>query len=475
VSDPLPWPRSPWLRVDPQRVAFDDGGTRVLRYGELAAATSAIAAELAAIGVRRIALVAENSIDAALLHLATLDAGIGLVPLPTFFSDEQLAHAIVDSGAELLLVEDAARLRSVCDAKAAPAPRLGSLSRFEVLELETDGVERPGFARLTYTSGTTGTPKGVMLSRETLMRVARSLAAVIELSPSERHVALLPLSILLEEVGGLLRTLLCGATFVVPPRENLGARGAIEIEPVRMLESLAALGATSVIAMPEVVDRWCDVVESGRAVVPAALRFVGVGGARVGVERLERASRLGFEVFEGYGLSEAASVVAVNRRGANRRGAVGRPLPHVDLRIAADGEILLRGALLDGYLNGLASFTDDGFLRTGDLGFVDDDGYLHLLGRRRGFIATSHGRKVDPAWLESLLTDGTTIVRAKVLGDGMPTPIAYVECRSDPETAARDVAAVNARLPEYARLHTIHVRSLEAPVSEFPRWVSFAT
>ena len=167
---------------------------------------------------------------------------------------------------------------------------------------------------------------------------------------------------------------------------------------------------------------------------------------------LVRAEAIGVPVFEGYGLSECASVVCVNTPAARRIGTVGRPLAHAAVRLAADGEVEVRGARMLGYLGEPAPASD--WLPTGDLGHFDD-GFLVLHGRKKHQFVTAFGRNVNPEWVETELTQQAPIAQAWVHGEALAANVAVIVARgaerSDADIDAA-VAAANAALPDYARV-----------------------
>jgi long-subunit acyl-CoA synthetase (AMP-forming) len=178
-----------------------------------------------------------------------------------------------------------------------------------------------------------------------------------------------------------------------------------------------------------------------------------VGGARVPVRLLEEADALGLPVYEGYGLTEAASVVSLNTPDARRLGSAGRPLPHVRIEQGADGEILVGGATLAGYVGEAAPRAAQALHATGDLGGLDADGFLHVHGRKREVLVTSFGRNVSPEWVESELLGHPAVAQAAVVGDGLPALVAVLVPRPGCAGSLTDaVHAANARLPDYARL-----------------------
>jgi len=193
-----------------------------------------------------------------------------------------------------------------------------------------------------------------------------------------------------------------------------------------------------VIFLPQMLAALVAALENG-APAPRSLRFAAVGGAKVSAALLTRARALGLPVYEGYGLSECASVVSLNLPGADRLGSVGRPLGHARVRID-QGEIVVH--------------TGDAWLPTGDLGSVDADGYLYIDGRRKHVLITSFGRNVSPEWPEAELLAGRAIAQAAVFGEARPRLCALlVPAPGAPDEAVEaQVYAANERLPDYARI-----------------------
>jgi long-subunit acyl-CoA synthetase (AMP-forming) len=166
---------------------------------------------------------------------------------------------------------------------------------------------------------------------------------------------------------------------------------------------------------------------------------------------LARADRLGLPVYEGYGLTECASVVALNTPAARRTGSVGRPLPHADVTIDAHGEIHVAGAAVGGYVGGEQAPRT---VATGDLGYFDTDGFLYVSGRRKNMFITSFGRNVSPEWVETELCEERAIAQAAVFGDARPWNVAVIVPAPQAERSEVGAAieAANRRLPDYARV-----------------------
>jgi long-subunit acyl-CoA synthetase (AMP-forming) len=382
---------------------------------------------------RMLGLLADNSAEWLAIDLAAERAEVPLVPLPGFFTVRQLQHAVAASGMDALFCA-APQAALALGFQPAEAPEGAGLPLFRRL---AEPVPQPaGTAKITFTSGTTGTPKGVCLSAAQQHAVALALTHATRSLGLERHLCLLPLPVLLENVAGFRAPMLAGAECCVPPLAEVGVGGATAFDPHACLAAIERWGAQSVILLPQMMLALTAALQGG-APLPSRLRFAAVGGAKVAAASILRARRAGLPVYEGYGLSECASVVSLNVPAADRPGSVGRPLPHAQVRIAGDGEILACG------------------LATGDLGRVDDDGFLYVEGRRKNVLITSFGRNVSPEWPEAELCAGSAIVQAAVFGDARPQLCALVVPRTLGESDAAidaEVRRANARLPDYARI-----------------------
>jgi long-chain acyl-CoA synthetase len=438
---------------NPERTALADH-QQALNYRDLAARVVAASERLHDLDTHCLGLLADNGIPWALADLAAHIGGVPLVPLPLFFSPQQICHAIGDSGVDTLLTDQPDAIQALL-AQSGIATRV--LTRIESLTaLRLTGSDRPlrtlppGTAKVTYTSGTTGEPKGVCLSRAHMETVARSLIMATRANVDDHHLCLTPLSTLLENLGGVHAPLLAGASSHVLPLAQVGLSGATGLQVSRMLQALIDVGASSAILAPQMLSALLGAIERG-APAPTTLRFVAVGGAPVSPHLLQRALAAGLPVFEGYGLSECASVVALNAPGDVRPGSQGRPLPHARISIADDGEVLIEDGLFLGYLGQSAARSP---WRTGDLGDIDADGFLHLRGRRKNLFITSFGRNVAPEWVESELTAQPAIAQAAVFGEARPFNVAVITpaAGTNHEQVAAAIAEANSRLPDYARV-----------------------
>jgi long-subunit acyl-CoA synthetase (AMP-forming) len=435
--------------VDP--VGALRGRDGVMSYAELGERAARVAELLVRRGIRVLAIAADNSPDWVCVDFATQIAGVTLVPLPLFFSTKQIRHALADSGAEAVVFDRAgARLMRVIDARETEA----ITDELALLRLRSPSANRlpERTAKVSYTSGTTGRPKGVALRQEAMDRVAESLCNALAETEIERHVCLLPLATLLENVAGVYAPILRGAEIVVPSSFEVGIVGAAGLDAKRMLACLHAHRAQSVILLPQMLVALVTAAEHGLR-PPSSLRFAAVGGGVVGASLLERADRLALPIYEGYGLTECASVVALNTPRARRPGSAGRPLAHTHVRIGTSGEVFVSGATMAGYVGGPAA--DGKEIATGDIGRLDRDGYLHIQGRRKNIFITSFGRNVSPDWVEAELASGPAIAQAALFGEARPWNVAVIVPAQGAGTldVQRDVDVANAALPDYAQIH----------------------
>ena len=383
-----------------------------------------------------------------ILDLALIRLGWPSLPLPGFFTLAQRDHALADAGATLLI--EAAEAGGQMVVAGAP---------IDVKPRRTAQVPLPtGTAKITYTSGSTGQPKGVCLSQAQMEMVAGSLVEAIGADYAGRHLPLLPLSILLENVAGLYTTLLAGGRYHVLPAAMLGLDNPFRPDLPALAGAIAAEEATSLIVVPELLRALLMVMTFSGARFPQ-LNLVAVGGAKVSSQLLSQADALGLPVYEGYGLSECASVVALNTPAARKAGAVGRPLSHLRVEIAPDGEIVVGPHPFLGYAGGALN---TGEVRTGDLGGLDADGFLRIEGRRSNTIITAFGRNVAPEWVESELLAQPEIRQAVVFGEAQAALGALIVPLlpdMDEAAIARAVARANQALPDYAQIKRWQIRA----------------
>jgi len=425
-----------------------------LDYRTLVVEVDRLAAWLTQRDVRAVALALPNCAAWVIADLAALAAGVAVIPLPPFFSSGQARHCLALAGVEAVLTRHPEAVAPLLP----PGPV--RVERFEVAGEPLAWVALPAqrsslpaaAAKVTFTSGTTGEPKGVMLSAAQMVGVASFLMARIATAEDDVHLCISPLAILLENVAGLYAPLLAGSTAYLATPEESGLSGAAGVDGHRLAAALAQPRVASAILTPGLLQAVVEAIEQG-APPPHALRFLAVGGAPVSPALLGRAEALGLPVYEGYGLSECASVVALNTPAARHSGSVGRPLPHIAVRTRADGELEVRGHGLLGYL-GESGPRPGEWLTTGDLGHLDPAGYLHLTGRKKSCFITAFGRNVAPEWVERELVLQPEIAQAALFGEARPWNAAViVPAPGATETeVATAVATANRDLPDYARV-----------------------
>ena len=398
--------RRAWIRAG--RV-----GRVACRVVELADAVAQARNALERARVHRLGLLADNGPEWIIADLAAEAANVPLVPLPSFFSPAQLQHALDTAGVDTLLCANGTAAQKL---GFVPADSLAGTSLTIAQRTLANRLLLPGgTTKITFTSGTTGNPKGVCLGSAQQWAVARAIGSATRGLGLARHLCLLPLPVLLENVAGVYAALLEGATCIVPPLGEVGLTGSSQFDAAVCLAAIARAQANSVILLPQMLRALLGTIAAGHP-LPASLRFVAVGGGRVAPALLAQARALGVPAYEGYGLSECASVVALNLPGAQRPGSVGKPLAHVRVRVSGWGEIEVAGNNYLGYLGDGAAARGE-WLATGDLGHLDDDGFVHIDGRRRNLIITSFGRNVSPEWPEAELLAGPTIAQAAVFGE----------------------------------------------------------
>lgn len=391
-----------------------------------------------------VAVALDNGPAWVVIDLALVALNRPSLPLPPFLTAAQRGHALADAGACLLVGPPAAAGDPISTVVA------GAVVSAQVLDTPPRALHADT-AKITYTSGSTSAPKGVCLSQAQMEAVAASLVETIGAEFAGRHLGVLPLGVLLENVAGLYPTMLAGGEYHARSLADLGFANPFRPDISRLADVVEAVGASSIILVPELLRGLIGPLAFTGRRLPS-LRLVAVGGAKVSPQLIAAARAVGLPAYEGYGLSECASVVAVNTPTADRPGAVGRVLPHLRLDTAPDGEILISPRPFLGYVG---ASPHDGALSTGDLGVVDDDGFLAITGRKSNVIITAFGRNVAPEWVESELLAQPEIAQAAVFGEAAAGLCALiVPSAAELSWAALDaaIARANAGLPDYAKV-----------------------
>lgn len=389
-----------------------------------------------------------------------------------------------------------------------------TVSASEVVQ-RRGAIEADTPATLIYTSGTTGDPKAVMLSHGNIMETGRIGAALHQLVPSDRIISYLPLAHIAEQMMSVHISVYVGYSVHYVP------------SPDMLADTLQAVRPSLFFGVPRVWERMYDALQDGLSKAPAvrralarwaldvgwrvasaglqgrtpslgarlaapladklvlskvrrklgfdALRIGASGAAPIRPEILQLFFAMGAPIYEVYGLSETCGPTTWNAAGRTKVGTVGLPLPDIEVRIADDGEVLVQGPnVFMGYLHNDAATQEaidtDGWFHTGDLGYLDDDGYLIINGRKKDLLITSGGKNIAPAAIEGALKQLDGVQEAIVLGDGRRFLTALLSldpelpCDSALESRLQQgVEAVNGRL---ARVESIRkFRILPRPLS----------
>lgn len=398
-----------------------------------------------------IALYEDNSPEWIIIDLACRLSKVILLPLPTFFSDQQLSHAVEQAGVSVVLTKNESRLTAILQDEVITNIR-SSVAGFTVITLNQTASRLPeNTAKITFTSGSTGQPKGVCLSSNQQTDVAQALLNAIDLG-EVRHLSLLPFSTLLENIGGIYAPLLSGGTVIALPQQTLGFNGSSGFDLAQLLSTISHYQPQSMIVLPELLTALVKAIQQGWQ-APTTLTFIAVGGSKVSQALLDDAHDVGLPVFEGYGLSECGSVVSLNTPQESKIASAGKILEHVSVSIEA-GEIVVSGSPFLGYIADEENWQKSK-VYTGDIGFIDDQNYLHIKGRKKNLIISSFGRNINPEWIESELLAEGLFKHAVLFGDAKPFCIALLQTRDKALTdddIQQEVDRVNQNLPSYAHV-----------------------
>jgi long-chain acyl-CoA synthetase len=498
ITDTLDSIPGHWAAAEPGRLMYavrtGDAWTDVTarEFNDL---VRSVARGLVARGIdagQPVAILSPTRYEWTVLDFALWTAGAFAVPIYDSSSAEQIEWILADSGAVAVITDSTRSADRVRGATLSSPPPIwvmddglvdalaaeGVAVADEVLSTRCAAVSPQDPATIVYTSGTTGRPKGCVITHENLMFVTRTLAVTTEPVPSEpgaRTVLFLPLAHVLgrgaqvySAVGGMQvahcpnSKLLPGDMLSFRPTYLVGVPRIFETIFNRSQQKAYEGGKARIFdrATKVAIDygrtRWAVrgpslrlkvehalfdrlVYAKLRAAMGGELRYAITGGASLGERLGSFYAGIGLTVMEGYGLTETTASGTFNRATAPRIGSVGQPMPGTSVRIADDGEISLRGPyLMAGYHNNpeaTALVIDaDGWFQTGDLGALDAQGYLQITGRKKEIIVTAGGKNVAPAVLEDRMGAYNLISQAMVVGEGKPFIGALVTL--DPDAVA---------------------------------------
>jgi long-chain acyl-CoA synthetase len=460
-----------------------------ITWREYAQRVRSLAGGLSSLGLRRgdtLALLLTNRVEFHLLDAAAIHLGAVPFSIYTTSSPEQIQFLLRDSGARIAVTEDALldRLQTALQGE----PELDHVLMVERLAL-VESRREPGFdfeaawhaagpddlLTLIYTSGTTGPPKGVELTHRNLLAAWRGMDAAWDLPNGGASViSYLPSAHIADRFSSHYAAMLFGHTVTCCPDPRQIGRVLPDARPTqfvavpRIWQKLKAAVEPAVPAWALDAGRRAVALEQRGEPLPEELRaereraerlaFAGIrerlglgrcdvaicAAAPVPPEVLEFFHAIGLPILELYGLSETSAVATANPPDRPRIGTVGRPIPGIELRLAGDGEILLRGdSLMRGYRNRpdetVEAIDAEGWLHTGDVGVLDEDGYLRIVDRKKELIINAAGKNMSPANIETALkAESPLIGQACVIGDARPYNVALLT--PDAEVGAAFVA-----------------------------------
>jgi long-subunit acyl-CoA synthetase (AMP-forming) len=397
-----------------------------------------------------VALYEDNSPTWIMIDLACRLSHVVLLPLPMFFSQQQLEHAIKQAGVSAIIYSKESDL--VKSNEFSYDENSLDIAGLTLTRLTLPDAPLPeNTSKITFTSGSTGQPKGVCLSNKQQINVADALLDAIDLG-STRHLSILPFSTLLENIGGIYAPLLSGGSVIALSQHTLGFNGSSGFDLKRLTATITDYQPQSMILLPELMQALLNAIKQGWQ-PPESLRFIALGGSKVSVSLLQQAHDLGLPVFEGYGLSECGSVVSLNTPNDRQLGSIGKVLKHVSVSIEHD-EIVVSGNTFLGYIDDVDSWLQEKVF-TGDLGFFDEQHFLHINGRKKNLIISSFGRNINPEWVESELLASGLLKYAVLFGDAKPYCIAVVQPQNnsaDDNVIQATIDTINQGLPSYAQI-----------------------
>lgn len=451
---------------------YKKGGSYVgITFKELRKQVYFFSSALLGLGIEkgdRVGILSSNHPEWVIADLAIMHIGAIVVPVHVSLSPRLIQHILLDSGARILIVNNQLQLNKVLlieknlpdlkkiiymDIDNPDTPSSKALISWE--EMISNGKKQnlkpkqegrhTDIATIVYTSGTTDTPKGVMLSHYNILSNVRAALDYVSVTPKDILLSFLPLSHILERTAGYYAPISQGASIAYAENTKTLPKNIKEIRPT-ILVSVPRIFEKMFDAIWEKVKRkkylknffvWALNQEKGtwkhffadiivyrkiRNLLGGRLRFTISGGASLNPKLARFYEKIGIIILEGYGLTEASPVVSVNTLEKKKFGSVGLPLIGIDVKIAQDKEILVKGPnVMQGYFHNEQAtkeiIDEYGWLHTGDLGFIDNEGFLFVIGRRKEMIVLSTGKNVWPEVVENALNSDRFILQSIVFGN----------------------------------------------------------
>jgi long-subunit acyl-CoA synthetase (AMP-forming) len=408
--------------------------------------------------VHCIGLYMDNCAQWIICDLAAAKLGITLIPIPMFFTQSQIDHLVTSAGVEAIIshsfMSDILKSNQSLNFEdvATTLPLDNTIMlRVATEEAPDEKVYLANSIKITYTSGSTGDPKGVCLSAKNIGAVCKGIETSMHSMATTNHLCVLPLATLLENIAGVYVCLMHGGVVITESLAALGFMSNAEFDIGKLLEKIELHQVGSLILLPQMLTLLVHEFNETVSKTCSNLQFIAVGGGKSSKRILKQASALGLPVFEGYGLSECGSVVSLNLPGQEKIGSVGKALPHACVAISEEGEIVIEGQSMIGYLGELDQPLDN--IYTGDLGYIDEDGYIFISGRKNNKIISSFGRNISPEWVEASLSTSSLISQIAVFGEARPSLSAVVSsaCNNIFEIQ-KAIDECNKYLPDYAQV-----------------------
>ncbi|MER7171264.1 AMP-dependent synthetase/ligase [Streptomyces mesophilus] len=508
-------------------------GPRSLTYTQLRTTVRQVAAGLMGLGVcagDRVAILAETRPEWTYAHLGAFAAGAVVVPVYPTAGDEEVVWVLTDSGSSVVICENAAQaakidrlrerlpgvrevvLMSEAGEKDHDLLRPADLATDDALDARADARTDGDVATVIYTSGTTGMPKGCLLTHGNFAAVRDGTLDLIPESEGDSTYLYLPLAHAMAQLVQF-KTLLKGTELIyfggriedivgelaearpthLPSVPRLfekihsvvlslaeSQEGGAERfeEALRVGVEVADLRERGEEPSPELLEAWRSADEKLFSLVRGAfggrLTWALTGAAPIAPATLNFLRACGISLFEGYGMTESGGVISLNHPAACRYGSVGRPMPGCEVRIAEDGEVLTRGPhVFPGYHADPAATAEaldaDGWLHTGDLGRLDEDGYLFITGRKKDLIITSGGKNLTPSLTEFALQESRFISRAVMVGDHRPYPVALLTLDEEEIRGWASRAGITLTSLEDPQVHALIEKAVETANAQLAR------
>jgi len=451
-----------------------NGHFKVTSYKRLYDKINRYVTSLKGLGIRegtRVAIFSKNRPEWVILDLALNKIGAISVPIHTTLSPKLIKYILNDSGAEYIAIGDLYSKFQAIEKEVAvkkiitfnQIPWKEDLIFFkDLFKAEPDAAEPADFEVCTiiYTSGTTGNPKGVMLTNQNFLENIKAAIQYVPYKQRDVFLSIMPLSHVLERTGGYYAPLFFGAAIYFAE------------SPKTLAEDIKLVKPTAIVSVPRIFEKVFDkimdkvrassdfkqklfyrslkisreyiiaqeakqekifrkilfwaadrfILKKIRHNLGGRLKFSISGGASLNPSIAKFFEAIGIKILEGYGLTETSPIIAVNPIADFRFGTVGKIIPGIEVKIADDNEILVKGSnVMKGYYNNESftreCFTTEGFLKTGDLGHLDHDGYLTIIGRKKEMLVTSTGKNVNPESLENTIAESKYISQVMIYGE----------------------------------------------------------